>query len=104
MAADPFTGTAQEQAPPAAPPEAPAQPVTFMIGASEYQTHGITKAQMVRTFELVPQVTRAKGKDYARGLLAEMLGMDPAQVSRNLLTEAQAEVFIAKLEAVAGTA
>ncbi len=102
----------EQQAPPAAtptpaPPPAPApapeppKPATlvYTIGAQRFETKGITRAQMMSTFKLVPEVDRKHGQDYAhKSILQKEFGVE----HRVDLDEERAGQFIIRLQEVLG--
>lgn len=84
-----------------APPPAPTVedgPQEFRIGQNDYKTAGITREQMMRTFQLVHDADKRLGKGYSRNVLAKMLRVAPEAASRNDLTWETAGRFIAALE------
>jgi len=97
----------EDVTPPTVPPSAesgeasPPARVTFQIGPKTYETAGMTKEQMLRSFKLAEAVNKAaklKGQgDLAHAMLAKEFGV----VSRTELTEEQAERFLVRLREVA---
>jgi hypothetical protein len=70
----------------------------FEINGQAYATAGCTREQMLRAFDLAKKVDKSHGKGTAKRILAEDFRIE----SRNDLTEAGANDYIAKLELVSG--
>ena len=89
--------TEQEMMPTAKAPDtvgsAPPRLTKFVIAQSNYSTAGMTKAQMMSSFDLVRQVNEKRGKGTAEAMLKDEFGF----VSRSDLTEAQAEQYLVRL-------
>ena len=81
-----------------APPRAPEMQehpnrISFKLKGANYSTAGMTAAQMLQSFDLVPVVDKRYGKDYCREVLKTEFGA----VSRSDLTEEQAAQYLARL-------
>ena len=71
--------------------------VQFEIKKVQYATRGMTKAQMLRSFDLVPLVNKKLGKGYAES----MLRGEFKHVSRSELDEETAERYLLRLAEIA---
>ena len=69
----------------------------FEIKKVQYATHGMTKAQMLRSFDLVPLVNKKQGKGYAE----DLLHTEFKHVSRVELDEETAERYLLRLKEIA---
>ena len=67
--------------------------ISFKLKGANYSTAGMTAAQMLQSFDLVPVVDKRYGKDYCRELLKAEFGV----VTRSDLTEEQGAQYLARL-------
>jgi hypothetical protein len=70
--------------------------ITFELQGRPYVTAGITKEQLLATFDLAPKVDKKAGEGASKKVLAEFGGA----LSRTVLTEEQGERYLVRLREI----